>query len=117
MHNYKDLKVWQLSMDVAEAIYQLTSHFPSEEKFGLVTQLRRAAVSVVSNIAEGAGRNSDKEFSQFLSIANGSVCELETQMILAQKLKMMENNEKLEVLFDQLDHVQKMIFNLKVKIR
>jgi len=94
MHNYKELKVWQLSMDVAHAIYQMTSTFPSEEKFGLVSQLRRASVSVASNIAEGAGRNSNKEFSQFLSIANGSVCELETQMILAQKLKMMENNKK-----------------------
>jgi len=117
MHNYKDLKVWKLSMDIAEAIYQLTSAFPSDEKFGLVSQMKRASVSIVSNIAEGAGRNSNKEFSQFLSIANGSVCELETQLLLSQKLEMIENSKKLEVLFDQLDHLQKMIFNLKGKIR
>jgi len=116
MHNYKDLKVWTLSMDIAEAIYQLTSTFPSDEKFGLVSQMKRASVSIVSNIAEGAGRNSNKEFSQFLSIANGSVCEIETQLILAQRLKMIQNNGNLEVLFDKLDHLQKMIFNLKGRL-
>lgn len=102
-------------MEVAQTIYQLTNAFPSDEKFGLVSQLRRAAVSVASNIAEGAGRNSPKEFNQFLGIANGSLCEVETQLILAQRLKMFESNEELEVLFDQLNHLQKRCLILRTK--
>ncbi len=86
MNKYKELQVWQISMDVAETIYQLTSSFPDEEKFGLKSQLRRCSVSVPSNIAEGAGQNSSKEFNYFLGIANGSCYELETQVILSNKL-------------------------------
>lgn len=73
MNNYKELIVWPKSMLLAEIMYKLTSSFPDEEKYGLVSQVRRSAVSIASNIAEGAGRNSKKEFRNFLGIANGSL--------------------------------------------
>ena len=73
MNNYKDLKVWQKSMDLAEKVYMLTSTYPKEEKYGLINQIQRSVISIPSNIAEGAGRNSNKEFRNFLGIANGSV--------------------------------------------
>lgn len=113
MHNYKDLKVWKEAIQLTLSIYSLSAHFPSEEKFGLTSQIRRAAVSVPSNISEGSGRNSDGEFKQFLGMANGSLCEVETQLIIAEELNFVNDNEKLEVLFDKIDHIQKMIFKLK----
>ena len=78
-HNFKQLKIWQLGMNIAKAIYEISAKFPSEEKFGLISQIRRCAVSIPSNIAEGSGRGSDKELKHFLEIALGSVYELETQ--------------------------------------
>ena len=113
MHNYKELKVWREAMDLTISIYSLSSQFPSEERFGLTSQIRRAAVSVSSNISEGSGRNSNGEFKQFLGMANGSLCELETQLIIAKELNFVSDKENLEVLFDQVDHIQKMIFKLK----
>lgn len=86
MHNYKELKVWQESMKLAKMIYIISSDFPQEERFGLTSQLRRCAISVPSNVAEGAGRKSDKEFLHFLSISTGSIYELETQLLLALDL-------------------------------
>lgn len=85
--NYKDLIVWQKSIELSVLIYKLTSSFPSEEKFGLTSQIRRSSVSIPSNIAEGFGRVSKKYFLNFLKITMGSICELETQLILAEKLK------------------------------
>jgi len=87
MKTHKDLQVWQFSMDLVEKIYLLTKNFPSEEKFGLTSQMRRAAVSIPSNIAEGAARNSTKEYVRFLYIALGSLSELETQCELSKRLK------------------------------
>ncbi|MGD0299094.1 MAG: four helix bundle protein [Bryobacteraceae bacterium] len=84
--SYRDLDVWRLGLDLAEAVYQCTSSFPKREIFGLTAQMRRAAVSVPSNIAEGRSRSSTKEFLQFLSIALGSLAELETQFELAIRL-------------------------------
>ena len=84
--NYQDLIAWQKAMDLAETTYRLTRDFPREEQFGLTSQMRRAAVSVPSNIAEGQGRRSDPTFHHFLSIAHGSVRELETQTLLAHRL-------------------------------
>ena len=78
IQSFRDLKVWQKSMDLAVAVYALTKGFPREEAFGLTSQLRRSAVSVPSNIAEGQGRSNTREFQQFLRIARGSNCELQT---------------------------------------
>jgi len=81
--SYKDLEVWKLAVSLVKEIYQATRKFPPSESFGLTNQIRRAAVSVPSNIAEGQGRNSGKEFRQFLSFGLGSLGELETQLIIA----------------------------------
>jgi len=86
MKSHKDLFVYQKSLDLVVEIYQLTNDFPESEKYGLISQLRRAAVSVPSNISEGAGRNSKKEFIQFLHIALGSLNEIETQLEIAKRL-------------------------------
>ncbi len=96
--NYKYLKVWQISMDIAEQIYRLTQGFPKQETYGLTSQLQRAAVSIPSNLAEGHTRDSTKEFLQFLSIALGSLAELETQLILAQRFKYLNTNDLTTIL-------------------
>jgi len=85
MSSFRDLLVWQKSMDLADVVYRLTRSFPREETFGLAAQLRRSAVSIASNIAEGQGRSSSREFKQFLNIARGSLCELQTQLEIAQR--------------------------------
>ena len=85
-YSYRDLRVWRRSMDLCRIIYEHSSRFPADERYGLVTQMRRAAVSIPSNIAEGQGRLTDKEFRQFLEIARGSLRELETQTLLARDL-------------------------------
>ena len=90
--DHKDLDVWKKGMDLVLAVYQATGEFPKEELYGLTSQVRRAAVSIPSNIAEGAARNSDKEFTQFLHITLGSLAELETQWILAERLGFFGNN-------------------------
>lgn len=89
VRNYKDLLVWQKAIDLVSLVYQATQGFPPEEMYGLKSQLRRAAVSVPSNIAEGQGRNSTGEFRQFLGNAKGSLLEVETQVIIAQRLGFM----------------------------
>jgi four helix bundle protein len=86
IRNYKDLKVWQKSYQICLQMYEITLNFPKEETYGLRSQLRRSAVSVPSNIAEGHGRKSRAEYLQFLYISYGSVCELETQVLLAGDL-------------------------------
>jgi four helix bundle protein len=83
---YSDLQVWQAAMDLAEDIYRITKTFPKEETYGLTVQLRRAAVSVPSNIAEGKGRSTQKELAQFLCHSRGSLFEIETQITLARRL-------------------------------
>ena len=86
MAGYRDLKVWQASMQLAEEVYRLSTKFPKHETYALSSQIQRSAVSLPSNIAEGHGRNSNKEFYHFLGIALGSLAELETQLILAKRL-------------------------------
>jgi four helix bundle protein len=86
MGNYRDLSTWKRAHELALGIYRSTGAFPAGERYGLVAQLRRAAVSVVSNIAEGAGRKSDRELARFLRIARGSVCEVECQLLLSRDL-------------------------------
>ena len=91
--NFKELIVWQKAMDLTGEIYQIAKRLPKEETYALSDQMRRAAVSIPSNIAEGHGRNSTKEFIQFLAIARGSVYELETQLLLCVKIKYMTESE------------------------
>ena len=86
MKNHMDLDVWKNSMKLVEKIYKLSSRFPKEEIYGLTSQIRRASVSIPSNIAEGSARNSNKEFIQFLYISLGSTAEVETQLLIAQRL-------------------------------
>jgi four helix bundle protein len=86
IHSYRDLKVWQKSMDLVEQCYRMTRRFPADEKFGLVTQIRRAAVSVPANIAEGQGRSHTKEFLNHLSMANGSLVEVETLLLVSKRV-------------------------------
>jgi four helix bundle protein len=86
IRNYRDLLAWQRAMDFVESVYRITREWPREESFGLTYQIRRAVVSVVSNVAEGQGRNNDKEFLRFLNIAHGSLREAETQLLIAQRL-------------------------------
>ena len=83
---FEDLQAWQLSMNLVEAIYRFTQQWPGEERYGLVSQIRRAAISIPSNIAEGKGRSSDREFIKFLNYARGSVYELQTQLKIAVRL-------------------------------
>ena len=93
MNKFENLNIWKKAMKLVEEVYKLTLLLPSDETYGLISQIKRCSVSIPSNIAEGAGRNSSKEFIQFLSIANGSTCELETQLLLIVKLKMLDSNQ------------------------
>lgn len=116
MHHYKELKVWQKSVELATLIYRLSNYFPKEEKFGLIAQMQRAAVSISSNIAEEAGRNSESEFNQFLGYARGSSFELETQLIIAKELSYL-SNEELQKAQTLTNEVQKMLYGLKASIQ
>lgn len=95
---HKDLDVWKYSMDLVEEIYTISSKFPDNERYGLTSQIRRAAISIPSNIAEGSGRKSDKELIQFISIALGALTELETQYLIAVRLKYVDKNDELMTL-------------------
>ena len=112
IRDYKDLHVWQKGMQLAKEIYLLTGKFPSEEKFGLVSQMRRAAVSIPSNIAEGQARNTTGEFVQFISHAEGSAAEVDTQLRLSIELGYYSMND-LEAVFRLLTDVQKMLKRLR----
>ena len=109
--SYRDLEVWKLAIDFVKKVYQVTNNFPASEKFGLINQIRRAAVSIPSNIAEGQGRNSTKEFKQFLAITLGSLAELETQLIIAKEIEYL-TQDGLDALLSPLDRIRKMIKGL-----
>jgi four helix bundle protein len=96
--SYRDLIAWQKAMKLVSKIYESTRHFPSEERFGLTNQLRRAAVSIPSNIAEGQARFSQREFHRFLSQARGSLVEVETQLLIAKELKYLSSTSANELL-------------------
>jgi four helix bundle protein len=113
--NYKDLVVWQKGIELAKLIYALTARFPNEEKFGLVSQMRRAAVSIPSNIAEGQARHTTGEFIQFISHAEGSVAELNTQLVLAIELKFACQNSTTATA-QLLEHLRKMLNGLRRKL-
>jgi len=112
IRDYKDLHVWQKAMELAKQIYLLTSRFPSEEKFGLISQMRRAAVSIPSNIAEGQARNTTGEYVQFISHAEGSSAELDTQIRLCFDLDYCVGTD-VEGIFKLLTDVQKMLKRLR----
>ena len=113
---HKRLDVWKRSIKYVEQIYQVTLSFPDNEKFGLVSQMRRAAVSIPSNIAEGATRGSRKEFIHFLNIAQGSIAELETQVIISKKLKFLISQLE-DNLLKELDEISKMIIGLQRSLK
>ena len=106
--SYRDLNVWKLSIELVKDVYQITTKFPPAEIYGLTNQMRRAAISIPSNIAEGQGRNSFKEFKQFLAIALGSLAELETQLIISHEIGYL-NREDSSKLLAALDNIRKML--------
>lgn len=115
IRNYRDLIVWQKAMDLVEMVYMMTKSFPKEEIYGLSIQVRRAAVSIPSNIAEGQGRRSTPEFRRFLSIALGSTMEVETQIQIARRLSYVTNIQEQEVL-EKTQEIQKMLYTLRKKL-
>ena len=115
VNSYKDLQVWQKSMEIVMAIYTETNTLPANEKYGLVSQIRRAVVSIPANIAEGYGRNSSKSYAAFLKIACGSLYELETELLIADKLNYIQPENKLTIL-NAIEEVGKMLNSLIKKI-
>ena len=113
--SYKDLLVWQKGLVLVRAVYHLSRNFPQDERFGLVAQMRRAAVSVPSNIAEGQARHTRGEFIQFISHAEGSLAELETQILIAVDLKFCSQLEAAPMLA-QVEELQKMLNGLRQKL-
>jgi len=113
--NYKDLLVWQKGISLSKAIYQLTQSFPNEERFGLVSQMRRASVSIPSNIAEGQARRTTGEFVQFISNAEGSAAELDTQLILSVELGFCPKARVLPI-YETLEEERRMLNALRRKL-
>jgi len=113
--SFKDLKIWQKGIEIVTDIYTLTKKFPKEELFSLTSQLRRSAISIPSNIAEGFKRFYNKEYKQFLFITLGSCAELETQIIIAKELKYIDENEEVK-LVEKLDHICRMTSSLIKKL-
>jgi four helix bundle protein len=108
MHNFKELKIWQRSMSLAEEVYKITADFPKEERYGLTSQLKSCAVSVPSNISEGAGRGTNKQFKYFLEISMGSCNELQTQLELSKRFNYI-TQEPADKIIDEVFQVYKMI--------
>lgn len=114
MHNFKELIIWQKAMDITVDVYKLSATFPREEIYGLTSQIRRSAVSIPSNISEGAGRNTNGEFKNFLGIASGSSNELITQLILSYRLDIVKEDKVIPIL-EKLTEVQKINYSLLSK--
>lgn len=115
IRSFKDLKIWQKGIEVVQEIYRITESFPQKELYSLTSQMRRAVVSIPSNIAEGFRRRHNKEYKQFLNIALGSCAELETQVIIARRLKYMDKSQE-ENLVDLITYICKMTVNLIKKL-
>ena len=113
MRTHKDLNVWKEAMRLAKEVYSLTTDFPREGFYGLVSQVRRSAVSIPSNIAEGAARGSHKDFIRFLYVALGSLAELETQLLLSEELGFMNNEE----MSGRIEEIRKMLLGLIKSLR
>ena len=116
IQSFKDLIVWQKAMEMASEVYSITKQLPKEEIFSLASQIRRAAVSVPSNIAEGYGRDSKKEYLHFLSIANGSVCELETQLLLCVHIHYLSEQD-IQPILNLLSEIGKILIAITKKLR
>jgi len=108
--NHKDLDVWKRSMDLVEDVYKVTSSFPASKIYGLTNQLRRASVSIPSNIAEGASRKGDKELLYFINVAIGSIAEIETQLLIAFRLKYINEENKI---FESVIDVRKLLLGFR----
>ena len=115
MHKVESFKIWQKSIELTKLVYEVVISLPSDEKHGLISQIKRSFVSIPSNIAEGAGRNSNKEFKYFLSVANGSAYELHTQLILTAELNLISKN-KIQPVLDLIIEVQKMNYAFQKNI-
>jgi four helix bundle protein len=113
--SYKDLVVWQKGIDLAKIVYRLTQSLPSEEKFGLVAQIRRSAVSIPSNVAEGQARHTTGEFIQFISHAEGSVAELDTQLILSVALGFCDSSDA-SAAFEPVNELRRLLNALRRKL-
>jgi four helix bundle protein len=116
MHQFKELKIWQKAIELTVDVYTATSKLPKEEVYGLTSQMRKCTVSIPSNIAEGAGRNTKGEFNQFLGYSNGSSYELMTQLIVATKLNLL-TEEATDPILKELDSIQKMTYNLQATLK
>ncbi len=116
MQDFTQLKVWQKAHNFTVNLYKITKDFPTDEKVGLTNQIRRASVSIESNISEGCGRNGDKEFSRFLDIAQGSACEVKCQILIARDLGYLDNS-KSQLLTDKINEVSRMINALNQKLK
>ena len=116
MKNFKKLKIWQKGIEIVKEVYRISSLLPEKEKYGLYSQITRAAVSIPSNIAEGSSRRSEKDYFRFLEIALGSSFEVETQTIIIENLKLV-NKEELNLLLKMLDEEQMMIYGLMNKLK
>ena len=114
--NFKALTIWQKGIEIAAKSYRFTSSFPSSEKFGLISQINRAAVSIASNIAEGSSRSSEKDYHRFIEIALGSAFEMETQLLISQSLNYGLSELRNEILKD-LDGEQKMLISFAKKLK
>jgi len=114
--SFKDLEIWQRSIGLVEEIYRITKSFPQEETYGLSSQLRRAAISIPSNIAEGFARASEKEYKQFLYVSLGSCAEVSTQITIADRLGYLKQ-EKADVLSDEVEQISKMTMGLIKKLK
>lgn len=115
MRNFKELKIWQKGFAIAIQAYELTNGFPKEEKYGLTSQITRAAVSIPSNIAEGSSRNSEKDYNRYIEISLGSSFELETQLLISQAINF-GNNERRNQLLSDIDQEQKMLMSFMNKL-
>ena len=112
MNYFKELNVWQKAIDLVTATYKKSQEFPKQELYGLTSQVRRSAISIPSNIAEGCGRKTNKDFANFLGISLGSAFELETQLIIAKNLNFM-NSDDFKILENEIHHIQNMIIKLQ----
>jgi|TARA_R110000868_G_scaffold82773_1_gene233572 four helix bundle protein len=115
MHKVEELIIWKKAINLAKSVYLLANELPNEEKFGLISQIKRCSISIPSNIAEGAGRNSKKEFKYFLSVANGSAYELQTQLILLVELNLI-TQEKVQPVIEICIEIQKMNYSFQKKL-